>query len=150
MAIDTLQAAHERVMRDYPDARFLTGDEIVHGQNVLWLQRQRDLRNQPYLPTLATLIGHTPSGRIKLYQYAVGHETRVVDLQTIFVRETTWCQGEPIFSHCHHDTYIEGVVYWQRRKYVRRYDESLGTDGVEQQTEKEWRADSKSFTLEKS
>ena len=149
MTVDTLQAAYERIKHTYPDARFLTSGEIVHGQNVLWLERQRDLRNRPYLPTLATLIEYTSSGRVKLYRYAAGHETQVVDLQTVFVRETPWCRGEPIFSHCHYDTYIEGGVYWQRRKYVRRYDESLGSDGVEQQAEKDWRADPKSFTLKK-
>jgi hypothetical protein len=148
MSIDTLQAAKERVLEDHPNAHFLTSEEVVPGKNVYFLEVQRNLRRQPYLSAFGSIVKQTSGGRVRMATYAYGNQTRLTDLQTIYVlNDDAWCKGEPIFSHCHCSDYIEGIVYWKRHKYIRKYDVTLQSEEVEQLAEQDWQSDPTVFTL---
>lgn len=143
--LDTMQAAKARVAEKYPDAQFLT--EATPGKNVLLLKRHTPARGKPYMPTFATVIGPTPSGRAKVLLWGSGKETTTVNLDMLFTVDNDWCLGKPIASHmiCHE--YIEGVIYWQRHRYVRRYDRSLDSREVEELVAQDWQRDPGSFAI---
>lgn len=145
--LDTLSAAKERIARAYPDAHFLTPEEVVAGNNVYWIERQQWSRLKIYVPTLATLVGLTPSGKARIMPYVCGKEITVVHLDRIFVTQGKWCSGEPLESHqvCSHS--IEGVIYWNRQRYTKRYDKFLEVEEVERRVLHDWSHDPTLFTL---
>jgi hypothetical protein len=117
MSKDTLQKAIQREVRDGA----IPIEEVVAGKNVSVLVRDPRLRGRPFIPICATIVGETGRGNVQVYLYAAGTEKRLVPREAIFTRESAWCRGEAIALVCHSRTHCWGIVYNERREYIRIY-----------------------------
>lgn len=88
----TFAAARERVVREWPGARFV--EQAAANAPVLWITRGPAGKG-PYRVTIAIAVEQVSPARVRIVPYALGTATRVVPRAALFVCECDWCGKAP-------------------------------------------------------
>ncbi len=138
----TFAAARERVVREWPGARFV--ERAEPRAPVLWITRGPAGKGS-YRVTIAIAVEHVSPARVRIVPYALGTATRVVPRAALFVCECDWCQEGTVAYTCICRESIEGIVIAGRHTYLRRYPRELGAERARASARRDWEHDPASF-----